>query len=155
MVLPYKYFKGDETDPLPLVATVPRLIRFEEVDSWNMVWHGRYPSFFEDGRVAFHKKYKISFQEFKNNNIFVPIVKMHLDFHVSLRFDEMITIETSLCWSESLRLNFVYRILNSKQQLSASGYTIQLITDKQGNLLFIPPRWLCKFREKWCAGKII
>ena len=40
--------------PLPLTCTVPREVRFEEVDALNVVWHGRYPSYFEDARVAMY-----------------------------------------------------------------------------------------------------
>ena len=34
-------------------------IRFSEVDSMNVVWHGSYPLYFEDAREAFGKKYGI------------------------------------------------------------------------------------------------
>ena len=30
-------------------------IRFSEVDSMNVVWHGSYPLYFEDAREAFGK----------------------------------------------------------------------------------------------------
>ena len=34
-------------------------IRFSEVDSMNIVWHGAYPLYFEDAREAFGKKYDL------------------------------------------------------------------------------------------------
>ena len=47
------YFKRNPQDPAPLVVGIDRRVRFEEVDALGMVWHGRYPSYFEDGRIAF------------------------------------------------------------------------------------------------------
>ena len=34
-------------------------IRFSEVDSMNVVWHGSYPLYFEDAREEFGRKYKL------------------------------------------------------------------------------------------------
>ena len=31
-------------------------VRFSEVDSMNVVWHGSYPLYFEDAREAFGKR---------------------------------------------------------------------------------------------------
>ena len=33
------------------------LIRFSEVDSMSIVWHGSYVQYFEDAREAFGRKY--------------------------------------------------------------------------------------------------
>ena len=33
-------------------------VRFSEVDSMKIVWHGNYVHYFEDGREAFGKKYE-------------------------------------------------------------------------------------------------
>ena len=36
-------------------------VRFSEVDSMNVVWHGSYPLYFEDAREAFGKKYGLEY----------------------------------------------------------------------------------------------
>ena len=51
------YFPEKEGTPKPLETSVARRVRFEEVDPLTIVWHGRYPSYFEDGRAAFGEKY--------------------------------------------------------------------------------------------------
>lgn len=40
-----------------LTATAPIRVRFSEVDSMQVVWHGEYVRYFEDGREAFGRKY--------------------------------------------------------------------------------------------------
>lgn len=147
-----KYFPGEEHDPSPLQATCKRRVRFEEIDSLGMVWHGRFPSYLEDGRIAFGDAYGLSYQSFMVHDTVAPIVKMHIDYRSVLRFDEMITIESQLHWSDAARLNFSYTIYNGKGDVAATGYTVQLLTEPDGTMLLVLPEWLKSFREKWKAG---
>lgn len=147
------YFPADPSVPAPLKAVCERRVRFEEVDGLGMVWHGRYPSYLEDGRIAFGDAYGLTYQSFMVNKTVAPIVQMHLDYRLALRFDEVVRIETSLHWSDAARLNFSYVIYNNEQQKAASGYTVQLMTEPGGTMLLIPPEWLEAFRRKWRAGE--
>lgn len=44
-----------------LTAELEFDVRFSEVDSMNVVWHGSYPLYFEDAREAFGKKYDFGY----------------------------------------------------------------------------------------------
>lgn len=147
-----EYFSDSSKDPDPLRAEVGRRVRFEEVDALGMVWHGRYPSYFEDGRIAFGDSYDLSYHTFRENDTVAPVVQMHVDYKHPLRFDQMFTIEARLHWSEAVRLNFSYHLLNSEKSTIATGYTVQLLTDIQGTVLLLPPDWLVDFRQKWKEG---
>jgi acyl-CoA thioester hydrolase len=52
------------------------IIRFSEVDSMGVVWHGNYVKYFEDGREAFGNKYGLNYLDFHKNGILTPIVKL-------------------------------------------------------------------------------
>lgn len=146
------YFPEDNSSPPVLTAISKRRVRFEEVDALGMVWHGRYPSYLEDGRICFGDTYGLTYHCFRKNRTAGPIVKMHLDYKIPLRFDETVSIETGLHWSEALRLNFSYIIRNSKREIAASGYTVQLLTKIDGTVLLVVPEWLQEFRRKWQDG---
>ncbi len=147
-----RYFDNIEGAPAPLIATTTRRVRFEEVDSIRMVWHGRYPSYFEDGRIAFGDKYGLAYSWFVDNRVLAPIVQMHFDFKSPLRFDEIMTIETTLHWNDAMRLDFSYKIINNNNKVAATGYTVQLLVEPDGAVLFAPPDWILEFRKKWQAG---
>lgn len=149
MVLKKEYFSTEAGSPAPLTATTTRRIRFEEVDLLRMVWHGRYPGLFEEGRTAFADSYGLSTREFMDNQIAAPVFKLHIDYQQPLRLDEIVTITTTLYWSEALRLNFTYRIFDNAGVQTTSAYTIQLLTDLQGNLLLLPPDMITSFRKWW------
>lgn len=143
------YFSAEPDGPEPLRVQTTRLVRFEELDPLHIVWHGRYVSYFEDGRVAFGREYGLSYQAFMNNRIAAPIVQLHIDYMAPLSFDEQITIVATLHWCTALRLNFEFTVLNNSGTKAASGYSVQLLTDMQGNILFQAPDWIETFRQQW------
>ncbi|MDY6242001.1 MAG: acyl-CoA thioesterase, partial [Prevotella sp.] len=50
-------------------------IRFSEVDSMKVVWHGSYAIYFEDAREAFGAKYGLDYMNYLNHNCYAPIVE--------------------------------------------------------------------------------
>jgi acyl-CoA thioester hydrolase len=146
------YFKTDQGQPAPLRIRIKQKVRFEEVDSLGIVWHGRYASYFEDARVAFGEKYGIGYMDFYANGVVAPIKQMHFDYHQPLRFGDEMTIEAVLHWSEAARLNFEFTVQNSNDELSTTGYTIQMMLDLEENILVVLPPFYKKFLDNWKAG---
>ena len=148
------YFPVQLGAPPPLRLTVERQVRFEEVDPLNIVWHGRYPSFFEDARVAFGERYGIGYLECYRQGILTPIKKMHLDYLRPLSFQERFSVEGILHWSAAARLNFEFIVRNRAQQVTTTGYTVQMLVDLEQNFLLVPPPLLAGFLERWHKGDI-
>jgi acyl-CoA thioester hydrolase len=148
------YFTSAADDAPPLRVTVERRARFEEIDQLGIVWHGRYASYFEDARSAAGERYGIGYMEFQKNGVVAPIRIMHTDYHLPLRLNETFTIEGILRWTEASRINIEYIIRNSKNLVSTTGYTVQVLLDLNDNLLLVPPPFYRDFREKWRAGKL-
>lgn len=146
-----KYFPHQEGEPEPLIAVCKRRARFEEVDSVNMVWHGRFPSYLEDGRIAFGDEFGLTYQSFRDNLTVAPIVQMHIDYKTPIRFDQNVEIITKLHWSEAARINFSYHIKHGSET-HATAYTVQLLTEVDGTMLLTPPDWLQEFNRKWRDG---
>jgi acyl-CoA thioester hydrolase len=152
MMKPYfRYLAGD---PSPLRIRVERRVRFEEVDPLGIVWHGRYPSYFEDARVALGERFGIGYMDFYGQEIIAPIRKMHLDYHRPLRFGEEFTVEGILHWSEAVRLNHEFIIRNAAGEVTTSGYTVQMLLDRAENVLLVPPLFYAEFRRRWQQGEL-
>ena len=139
--------------PPPLRAVVSRRVRFEEVDPLGIVWHGRYPSFFEDGRVALGEKYGIGYMDCYEAGVLTPIKKMHLDYCRPLRFQEHFTIEAVMHWTEAARLNFEFIIRNGNGEVTTTGYTVQMMVDTRETILLLPPPFYRTFLDRWQAGE--
>ncbi|MBF0120054.1 MAG: acyl-CoA thioesterase [Desulfobacterales bacterium] len=147
------YFSYKINDPASLSDKVRRKIRFEEIDCLGIVWHGRYPSFFEDARTNLFDSYGIGYMDFYKNGILAPIKKIYIDYNRSLYFQEEITIEVILHWTEAAKINLEYIIRDSKENITTTGYTIQLMTDIKQNIFLYPPTFYLEFLEQWKSGK--
>ncbi|MBU0483432.1 MAG: acyl-CoA thioesterase [Proteobacteria bacterium] len=149
------YFTDDPSDPVPLIVKTKRRVRFEEVDMLGIVWHGNYVSFLDDGRVALGDRFPaVSYARMQEERMAAPIVQLHIDYQAPLIFGDIMQIETTLHWTDALRLNFSYRITKEDGRPAIKAYTVQLFTDLQGAVLLIPPVWVTEFREQWKSGKL-
>lgn len=149
------YFPVQPGAPPPLRAVARRQVRFEEVDPLGIVWHGRYPSFFEDARVALGARYGINYLDFYERGIVTPIKKMHVDYRSPLRFQDEFTVEGILHWSEAARIDFEFVVRDAAERVTTTGYTVQLMLDRTDNaLLLIPPPFYLDFRERWRRGEV-
>ena len=146
------YFPAEPGAPAPLRVRVRRQVRFEEVDPLGIVWHGRYPGYFEDARVALGEKYGIGYLDFHRHQVVAPIKQMFIDYHLPLRFQDEFTIEGILHWSEAARINFEFVIRDREERVATSGYTVQLLLDLSGQVMLVPPPFFGEFRERWRAG---
>lgn len=128
-------------------------MRFEEVDPMNIVWHGRYPGYFEDGRVALGDMYGIGYMDLYRHGIAAPIKKMQIDYIKPLHFGEKFSIETLLHWSEAARMNYEFIIRNSSGEKTTTGCTVQLFL-KDNELLMFQPDFFAEMCEKWQQGSL-
>jgi acyl-CoA thioester hydrolase len=153
-MLTKEFFKTKDGDPKPLTCEVKRKVRFDELDPLNVMWHGNYASFFEDVRVAMGEKYNIGYLTFANSGVIIPIKRFFVDYISPLEFNKEYTIKAILHWNEAPRLDFEYEIYSSTNMLVTRAYTIQLMTDKERNLVLKKPKFYEEFCNKWKQGLI-
>jgi acyl-CoA thioester hydrolase len=148
---------GDGTGaPPPLKASAIRTVRFQEVDLMGVVWHGRYPEYFEDGRCAVGEAYGLDYPDFYREGIQAPIVKFEIEYGHPLLPGDVFRVETSLLWSEAVRLDHVYEIIRqSDERVMARGSTVQLFLDTDNKLLMVWPEYFQQLRERWKSGELI
>ena len=145
------YFQTDPEAPSPLQITVQRQVRFEEVDSMGIVWHGRYVGYFEEARVALGHKYGVSYSDFIGHRIPVPIRQISIDHLEPLFFEDWIEIDALLHWTEAARINFEF-VIRKKNDVVCTGHSIQLMLNEHFELLLAPPPFYTDFMEKWKRG---
>lgn len=121
-------------------------VRFSEVDMMGVVWHGAYPIYLEDAREAFGAKYGLSYHKYIEENIFAPIVDMHISYKRPLRYGATALVRITYRPTESAKIIFDYEIVDPKDNtvyLTAS--TVQVFMDRQYNLMWEAPA----FYEEW------
>ncbi|MCP1996340.1 thioesterase family protein [Flavobacterium sp. HSC-61S13] len=120
-------------------------IRFNETDALGIVWHGNYITYFEDGREAFGRKHQISYLDVMRHGYSTPIVKSVCEHKLSLKYGDVVRIETTFVDTPAAKMVFRFKIYNTENQVVCTGETTQVFLDEEGNLtLNIPP-----FFEAW------
>lgn len=143
------YFPAEAGAPDPLRITVSRQVRFEEVDPLGIVWHGRYPGYFEDARVALSDRYGIGYMDFYGQGIITPIRQLHIDYVRPLHFKDIFSIEAVLHWTAATRINMEFILRDETQVVTTTGFTVQLMLDTNGDTLLAPPALYRAFTDRW------
>lgn len=145
------YFK-DQGGPPPLSVRCRRRVRLEEVDVLGIVWHGRYAGYLEDGREELGRRYGLSYLDFREAGVVLPLRTLHLDYLIPLRYLEEFEVESLLHWHEAAKLNIEYLLYNQEGQLASRAYSVQLMVDLSGVLQLEPPPFYLEFRRRWQEG---
>ena len=83
-------------------------IRFSEVDSMNIVWHGSYPLYFEDAREEFGKKYGLGYMTICSHGYYAPLVELSFKYKKPLKYEMTPSIKITYIPTESAKIVFDY-----------------------------------------------
>jgi acyl-CoA thioester hydrolase len=148
------YFERIPGAPEPIVVEVKRRVRFNEADAMAIVWHGRYPLYFEEASEELGRKCGLSYPEYFEAGLRAPVIELHIDYLRPLFLDEEFTIRAALIWNEGSRLNTEYQLIKQDASIASTAYMVQLFTDeKTGAPLMVSPELLDRVRRKWAAGE--
>jgi acyl-CoA thioester hydrolase len=125
-------------------------VRFSEVDSMKIVWHGNYLRYFEDGRESFGLVYNLGYLDVYRHKVMIPIVKVNCNFLKPLVYGDTAIVETRFIESEAAKIQFEYKIFRkSDNELMATGSSMQVFLTPEGELLLTPPEFFTGWKKKW------
>lgn len=137
------------TRPFIVETTVIR-VRFNEVDSLHIVWHGHYTNYLEEGRRALGRRLGIDYPAFQERGLAVPLIRLELDFLAPARLPDQLEVTTRLLKSDSARLDFDYEIRRVADGLPvAKGATSQVFTTFDGELILNWPPFMQALIASW------
>ena len=134
-----------------LITTTRTTVRFSEVDSMQVVWHGEYVRYFEDGREAFGREYPgLGYLDFYANGYTAPIVDLQLQYLSPLTVNDVAIIETRYIETVAAKLCFEYIIRKeSDGALVARGSSIQVFLDANGEMALNNPPFYEEWKNRW------
>ena len=113
-------------------------VRFCEVDPYEVVWHGHYISWFEVGRNDLASRFGLDPMQLREVGLMAPVVDLSCKFKLPARYDEEVTIQTTMQRSETAKLIFYYTVMRDTEIL-AEGSTTHVLTDLKGTMLYKVP----------------
>ena len=123
-------------------------IRFSEVDSMQIVWHGSYALYFEDAREEFGRKFHLEYMRMYEFGFYAPLVEFKVNYKQPLKYQDKAKIVITFRNTESAKLIFDYEIYNTKTNvLCATGHTVQVFLDTNYQLLWTLPPFIKKKKK--------
>jgi len=115
-------------------------VRFNEVDAYNVAWHGHYVAWMEIGRNDLAGRFGMDAAQLSELGYLGPVINLELKYLSPARFKDEIIVRTTLRDTETATLHFVQEIVAADGRRLASGSTTHALTDREGVMQFkLPP----------------
>lgn len=140
------------TQDIPNLLMASRMleIRFSEVDSMKIVWHGSYPLYFEDAREAFGAKYGLGYSLIYDNGYYAPLVELSFKYKQPIVYGMKPRIDIYYRPTEAAKIVFDYEIHDSDTDaLLATGHSVQVFVDRDYQLVWDNPDFYRNWKAKW------
>lgn len=116
----------------------------------QIVWHGHYVKFMEEGREDFGHKYGINYMLIKEKGYMAPVVKIVCDYKKTLSYEDKVIVETRYVDSDAAKIIYAFRIYRaSDNELVATGESVQVFLDMNRELVLTIPPFFEEWKKKW------
>lgn len=115
-------------------------VRFNEVDAFQVAWHGHYVAWMEVGRNDLAGRFGLDADHIAAAGFIAPVVLLEVKYMRPARYGEELRVRTSLKRMETATLEFITTIIGGDGRKCATGRVVHSLTDKNGILQYsLPP----------------
>ncbi len=119
-------------------------VRYGETDQMGYVYYGNYAQYFEMGRVEWLRNLGTSYKRMEDSGIMLPVLNLNIDYKKPAKYDDLLTLKTTLLKKPSIRIEFAFEIVNESQELLTKGYTSLVFIDMKRNRPTKAPDYILK-----------
>ena len=124
-------------------------VRYGETDQMGVVYHANYATYFEVGRTEWLRQYGITYKSMEDNGIMLPVISLEIKYKNSAKYDDILTLRTSMKNLPKARIEFDYELINQSGDLLVTGNTVLVFVDmKRKRPTRCPDYLLKKLTEK-------
>lgn len=124
-------------------------VRFSEVDSMGIVWHGHYIKYFEDGREAFGREHQLGYMDVYAQGFFIPIVNINCSYKRPILYNGPLMVQTTFVDSPAAKIIFQYNLYHKEsEELFATGTSEQVFLTKERELHLTLPEFFVKWKKE-------
>jgi len=102
---------------LPVTSKTQYRVRYADTDQMGVVYYGNYARLFEIGRTEMIREMGMPYMELEESGIMMPVYSVESKYRDVIKYDELITIETTVREMPSARMEFFHRIFNEAGKL--------------------------------------
>ncbi|MDR6300340.1 acyl-CoA thioesterase [Mesonia maritima] len=117
-------------------------VRYAETDQMGVVHHGNYAQYLELARIEWMEQFGVSYKGMEENGVMLPIYEMNFKFRNPAKFDDILTIETTLENAPEVKIEFSYKIYNQNKELLTTASTVLVFTDMKTKKITRCPKYI-------------
>ena len=118
---------------LPIISKTKYRVRYADTDMMGVVYYGNYARFYEIGRTEMIRELGMSYLEMEEDGIAMPVFSVEAKYRNVIRYDELITIETTVRDLPLARMEFHHRIFNETGTLAHEAKAVLVFLDMKTN----------------------
>jgi acyl-CoA thioester hydrolase len=115
-------------------------VRYQETDPMGLLHHANYFTYFEIGRTELLRASGGNYREMEEQGMFVVVVKAECRYRRPARYDDLLTLRTSVVRVTSARIEHEYEMLRGHEQLAVGRVTLAIV-DRNGQVCRVP-EWM-------------
>lgn len=108
-------------------------VRYAETDQMGYVYYGNYAMYYEVGRVESLRQLGLTYRSLEGMGIMMPVLENHSRYKAPARYDELLTVRTTIREMPGVRITFFYEIYNGEMKLVNEGETQLVFIDMKTN----------------------
>lgn len=122
-------------------ATTQIRVRYGETDKMGYLYYGNYFLYYEVGRTEALRALGVAYTQLEADGIILPVAKTEAKYIRPARYDDLITVKTTIPEMPGARLRFDYELYNQQKELLNTGYTAHAFVHQKQNKPCRPPKY--------------
>lgn len=122
-------------------------VRYGDTDQMGYVYYGNYAYYYEQARAEAIRSLGISYKELEDSGVMMPITRMNIKYIQPARYDELITVKTTVPSLPGRLITFTYEVSNESGALLNEAETQLIFVDAvTRKMRSVPDMLLTKFK---------
>ena len=135
---------------LKMISTTNTIrVRYAETDPMKYVYYGNYATYFEVARVELFRSLGMSYDEIEKRGIWLPVSEYQIKYLKPGKYDEELTIKTTIKDRPGVRIVFDYEIYNEQQEKITEASTTLFFLNAENNKITKCPDWLMELMNPY------
>ena len=114
---------------LPVTSKIQYRVLYADTDMMGVVYYGNYGRLYEMGRTEMVRQMGLPYIRLEEAGVMMPIYSVEARYRKVIRYDELITIETTVKTMPVARMEFFHRIFNEDGSLAHEATVVLVFLD--------------------------
>jgi acyl-CoA thioester hydrolase len=106
-------------------------VRYGETDQMGYCYYGNYAQYLEIGRVEALRSIGIRYKDLENDGVMLPVLDFQIKYIFPAKYDDLLTIETTIEEVTGSRIFFTYKIFNELEKEVVIAQTTLVFVAKE------------------------